>query len=66
MDMVRKCKVVESDLNNSVKDHNWQLVMVDCAVLSDESIAHNLELNFIWKVVIFRDLDNKVDIDAIG
>lgn len=65
-EITRKCKLVHKSFFDSVGAHRWQLITIDCTAMSDGSIVDTLELNFKWKVVLFRDLSSKVDVDAIG
>lgn len=62
---IRQCKVVASKLNEAVAKHQWEAITVNC-LESDATIVNNVELCFKWRVVLFRDLDNKVDVDAMA
>jgi len=54
-EITRKSKMCHKSFIDSVSSHRWQLITVDCTTLSDGSIVETLELNFKWKVVLFRD-----------
>lgn len=65
-EITRKCKQAHKSFHDTVAEHRWQLITLDSASNSDEYILDNLVKCFKWRVVLFRDLDGKVDVDAIA